>query len=475
MLRLAVALLCTGLLAPNASATPAGASEPSRINLSAFGRTSASLPAAVAEAIAPDEQSVAGLRSGWVLEQTVSKVLTGVSFADPLHGFISAELGGVYKTTNGGQNWTSVLNLGFPYYWYGVQAFSSQTVIIAGFNNQTGAGILRWTDNAGATWTQDIVLDPADWLMNIRFADPMHGIAVGMSNGYVYVTSTGGRTAADWTRIQADPTGGWFAGNFTFASDLRAYLTGISLCRSTDGGLSWTRRASADAVFDGGISFPDAVHGWTGGGQISSPVTGWVHRSTDGGDTWGPRIFQHTYPIRIVFFFDPLFGFAAGGTRFGNAGGGIWLTTDGGDSWTEDANTGAEMSAIDLQPVGDDSADVWCVGFLPSLSGVIYKKRIPYGNPAAIAGGSPTAPGVAVHPNPFARSTEIDFSGIAAGPSSAVIFDLAGREVSALTSADGRFLWDGRDGAGRPVAAGVYLVRHSGQNGVAAVRVVRLD
>jgi len=89
--------------------------------------------------------------SGWRLQQTVGRVLKAVSFADPMNGYAAAELGAVYRTTNGGQNWTTVMSLGYPYYWYGVQAFSGQTALVVGFQNQSGAGIARWTDNGGAT------------------------------------------------------------------------------------------------------------------------------------------------------------------------------------------------------------------------------------------------------------------------------------------------------------------------------------
>jgi photosystem II stability/assembly factor-like uncharacterized protein len=310
-----------------------------------------------------------GSRSGWQLQQTVGRVLKAVSFADPLNGYAAAELGAVYRTTNGGQSWTTVMNVGFPYYWYGVQAFSAQTALVVGFQNQSGAGVGRWTDDGGVTWTSDIVIDPTNWLLGLRFADPLHGIAYG-NLGYVYVTQNGGRSAGDWTRVTTDPAHGWLAGNFTFRTDMHAYITGIKFCHSTDGGYTWDVRSSADPVFDGGCSFPDLTHGWTGGGQISNPVSGWVHRTTDGGLWWSGRILQTAYPIRIVQFFDANHGFAAGGNIYSSAGG-IWSTTDSGDTWNLDIDTGAEMAAIDAQPVSADSTDVWCVGFLPSFSGVI--------------------------------------------------------------------------------------------------------
>ena len=325
--------------------------------------------------------SLNGQIAGWTALQTVSGVVKAVSFVNPDVGYMAAELGVVYKTTNGGANWTTVLNLGFPYYWYGIHTFTPEKVLIAGFNNTTGDGILRWTYDGGVTWSNDIIIAPApfNWLMGLDFADSLHGLAVGsiLSSGSVFITDNGGTDSTDWTEVVADPTQGWFAGNFTMRTDGKYYITGISFCSSTDFGITWTRRNSIDNVFDGGVSFPDDLHGWTGGGSISPTVEGWVHRTTDGGTTWSGRILSTPYPVRVVYFFDSQLGIAQGGEV--NSGiGGIWESTDGGLNWTEAATTGLEMGSIDWKRVSNDSIDVWSVGYTGSggFHSVVYKKRL---------------------------------------------------------------------------------------------------
>jgi photosystem II stability/assembly factor-like uncharacterized protein len=458
---------------------PAAAEAVRRVDLREGSAVVAVVPVSPGEAVSvtpapaiPAERD----RSGWRLQQTVSNVLKAVSFSDPLHGFAAAELGAVYRTTNGGQNWTRVMNLGFPYYWYGVQAFSAQTALVVGFQNQSGAGIARWTDDGGATWTADVVIDPGNWLLGLKFADPLHGIAYG-NLGYVYVTQNGGRGTGDWTKVTTDPELGWLAGNFTFRPDLNAYATGIKFCHSTDGGYTWATSHSADQVFDGGCSFPDVTHGWTGGGQISNPVSGWVHRTTDGGANWSGRLMQPAYPIRIVQFFDASFGFAAGGNIYSSAGG-IWSTTDSGATWALDINTGAEMSAIDFQPVSADSTDVWCVGFLPNFSGVIYSRRIP--RPGAAAVGpvvTATAGSPRLLPNPTSGSCRLAFRMAGAGEVSITVFDLSGRVVRRVAGGFYRAgaheaVWDGNDDSGRPSPGGSYLMRARLPDRVEAGRIV---
>ncbi len=161
-------------------------------------------PDAPLNAVIPGGRNENVEQSGWVLQQTVSGVVKAISFVDPNVGYMAAELGVVYKTTNGGADWQNVLNLGFPYYWYGVHTFTPLKVLIAGFNNTTGDGIMRWTYDGGATWSDDIIVAPApfNWLMGLDFADSLHGLAVGsiLSAGSVFITDNGGTDTTDWTQ-----------------------------------------------------------------------------------------------------------------------------------------------------------------------------------------------------------------------------------------------------------------------------------
>jgi photosystem II stability/assembly factor-like uncharacterized protein len=321
----------------------------------------------------------------WNLQATLPNVVfIDLSFADDSVGYACAELGIVYKTTNSGATWSRIMNLGFPYYWYGVSAVSCERAIVSGFNNTEGTGIYRWTTDGGASWDSIVTLDTTNWLSRAQFADSLHGIISAGWNGGTWRTENGGRNPSDWGYVQVDQTRGWFEGNFCYRADGHCWLTGISFGASADHGLFWDVQHSADPIFDGGVWFSDTLHGWTGGGQISSPVSGWVHRTTDGGATWSGRLFEPSEPIRAVLFLNETLGFAVGGNHYSGVGA-IYSTMDGGDSWGLDVNTASEMKGIDYQVVGDlsacghaqaDSIDVWCCGFNGSYTGCIYKTRI---------------------------------------------------------------------------------------------------
>ncbi len=80
-------------------------------------------------------------------------------------------------------------------------------------------------------------------------------------------------------------------------------------------------------------------------------------------------------------------------------------------------------------------------------------------------GGVPLVTTIAgVYPNPFNPRTTIAFDLAAAGAARLEIYDLGGRLLRVLAAADlpaghQEAVWDGRDDAGRGVAAGLYLCR----------------
>lgn len=81
------------------------------------------------------------------------------------------------------------------------------------------------------------------------------------------------------------------------------------------------------------------------------------------------------------------------------------------------------------------------------------------------------------HPNPFNPRTLLAFTLPAAGPAVVEIFDAGGRRVRALwrgplPAGRSTVVWDGRDDAGRDVAAGAYLARLRGAGAAVSHKMV---
>ncbi len=409
----------------------------------------------------------------WVQKFTASgKVFKDISFADTQNGYIVTELGGVYKSTNGGNNWTSVMNLGFPYYWYGVYALSPDTVVIAGFNNQgaISSGVVRWSFNGGTTWTSDIKLyipSGVGWLSHVHFFNANTGVVSAEFSGGFHYTTTGGKDSTQWHYIQVNSDLGWFAGNVDFNADGNIFTTGIHFARSTDYGLTWTSGPCADGTFDGGVDFMDNaayLKGVTGGGSINPTVAGWIHRTTDGGTSWSGRLNTFAYPIRSVKYFNDSLMLAFGGNLFQDAGG-VYLSTNAGANWNLEVSTGAEMFSYDYKKITNDSIDVWCVGSTGGSSGYIgklYKARI--GNRlVGINNFISETPSVfrlyQNYPNPFNPKSKIKFQISKTSYVILSVYDISGREVATLVNERlGTGTYDvSFDGSG--LSGGVYFYK----------------
>jgi hypothetical protein len=87
----------------------------------------------------------------------------------------------------------------------------------------TFEGIIRWSHDGGATWTNDIVLTPTGWVQRVRFASRKDALIMdlvdGSTNSAQYTTDGGG-TAADWTNLGSNPNGGWFGLEFSLLLNL---------------------------------------------------------------------------------------------------------------------------------------------------------------------------------------------------------------------------------------------------------------
>ncbi len=315
----------------------------------------------------------------WKKQATLSgAVIHDISFPTLRTGYAAAELGQVWKTTDGGAHWTEIMNLGFPYYWFGVHALTSKDVVISGFNDNNFSGIIRWSHDGGKTWTDDIVLTSTGWSYRVRFAKPKDALVLDgvntQSPNSAHYTTDGGAEASDWTSVVPDPNGGWFGNQFSLLPNLHARIAGITYCDSKNVGASWACHASVDSVFDGPVFFTTDKVGWVGGGEISPNVEGWVHRTTNGGKTWSGRTLDGPWPIREIRFINAKTGWAAGGNIYSNVGG-MYFSSDGGKTWSVDINTGAEMDACDSRPTGSN-VQVWCAGYDSSLNGQIYTVKI---------------------------------------------------------------------------------------------------
>ena len=123
-----------------------------------------------------------------------------------------------------------------------------------------------------------------------------------LANWIRYIRAAGiglAQTGADsgWTWQNPLPTGNFLRAVVALNSNtLIAVGASGTILRSTDGGATWTRRASGTASDLFGVSFINANVGAAVGAQ------GTILRTVDAGATWTPRSGNTTRPLRGVSF-----------------------------------------------------------------------------------------------------------------------------------------------------------------------------
>ena len=273
--------------------------------------------------------SLAATAQQWTPQRTPAGLfaLTDVHFTDINHGYASAAIGGLMKTVDGGQNWTSLVS--------GVQSSLRDVHFSAPDSGYVvgNAGVVIRTVDGGRTWQRHDLANAGSSVNGVYSHSSRRALVT--QGDQIFRTTDGGTTwSAIYTYNGALPV---FTFRFLeFVNPLVGFAVGgysgssggtTQVVRTTDGGATWTLLpnivAGGNAV--GGaaaVAFPTAQHGYV------ADVRGRLFRTADGGQTWalaGQNNFGSFYGM---YFTGSTSGYGVGD------GGNIRHTNDGGQTWT---------------------------------------------------------------------------------------------------------------------------------------------
>jgi photosystem II stability/assembly factor-like uncharacterized protein len=272
----------------------------------------------------------------------------GVDFADLTHGWAVGSGGVVYRTVDGGRNWS------------GSPTPTAQNLKDVDFVSAArgwavgGDGAIIRTTNGGASWSVQPSGTTA-FLDGVSFVSAQEGWAAGGST--ILHTTNGG---ASWLP-QPTPPGAW-AYSLAFTDALHGWAAGESLVATTDGGQTWQLQSIDNVNRMRGVDVPDASNGVIVGEK------GGAFSTEDGGATWTTRLNGAPTEVYGMDANDSLHAWAVG--TFGET----QYTVDGGTTWTRvpAGNPFGHHYAVDFLP---NNSRGWLVGDGDQSNnhGVIYR------------------------------------------------------------------------------------------------------
>ena len=371
----------------------------------------------------------------WAETARLGDYLRAVGFATPDVGWVGvlfSQTTQLYETRNGGLSYTDVTARIRPALQRGqgicgLWVVDAQTVYAAG-QYSSPAYILKTVDG-GATWTNTPMAPLVDELIDIRFFDAQHGLAVGgtgpasNSRARIIGTDDGGRT---WTVRHTVPTLNAVGWKLTFPTRLVGYASVERFTNDPDGG-------------------QDAI----------------VLKTLDGGRTWAEIRVPDGGSLQGIGFATPDMGWISGRGRTS-------VTTDGGLTWARvtPARTGTRETDP-VAPGGQLDGDVNRFRFAEDAAGNLtgyaaghrlYRLAVP--RPTAMADAPGRGDGLgAVWPNPSRGPVTVAYRTEAPGEVRLDVFDVRGRRVAGL--ADGPMAPGDHVATWNPgtLASGLYVVR----------------
>ncbi|MDO8507333.1 MAG: YCF48-related protein [bacterium] len=189
--------------------------------------------------------------ANWVAQTSgTTYALYGIHFTDASTGYTTGDNGTILKTTDGGANWVAQTS-GTTGYFRDVYFTDANTGFLAG-----RYGIYK-TTNGGTNWSS--VSGSDIYLNSMYFTDANTGYAVGNS-GTIIKTTNGG---ANWAAQTSGTTNQLNSTHFTSAST--GYIVGVNgtILETNDGGTNWSLTSVGTSLSS--VYFTDANTGYAVG------------------------------------------------------------------------------------------------------------------------------------------------------------------------------------------------------------------
>ena len=237
---------------------------------------------------------------------------------------------GIMVTTDGGENWTNKYSHTEQYDLFSIFVTNAGKGWAVGANGQ-----IFTTEDDGTTWSQQLsggTISPSfEDLYDMQFVSDSVGWAVGQRGDYlsgqslILKTTNSGKIWKTQYCSSGDPLKSVYF--------LNKNIGWADAFKTTDGGANWSLNTS-DINNISSIFFIDQDTGWASGNEYSPGI----FKSTDGGQTWSEKSSTN---CSSIYFTDINNGWAVG------ANGTILKSTDKGETWiSKTSGTTANLNCV---------------------------------------------------------------------------------------------------------------------------------
>ena len=236
-----------------------------------------------------------------------------IQFLDENIGFLGTLNGKFYKTVDGGATWTLVPITPIPVAICGLDTIGTSTIYGCGAYFEP-AFIIKSTDS-GNTWSYIDMSVYANALVEVKFLDELNGFAAGKNaNGAVVLKTTDG--GLTWSTIYNANIPGEYIWKLQILDANPNVIFGAlysfapnegKLIKSTDGGLNWTEFTAPESGIEA-VGFVSETKGWMGG-----HTTGF-YETNNGGQTWTNLNVGGN--LNRIFILNNTLAYAAGTTGY---------------------------------------------------------------------------------------------------------------------------------------------------------------